>query len=149
MRIGGPLVDAAKVNYGFALSQLGVQLDHAGDLVGAERLYDMSIAIDPAENRLSNRALLYMRTGRTELAIDGYLEIVKMNPLNAQAHAACGTLCMQLARYEQAAGLLNRAVELAPGELDVRYNLGVAFLKLDHPHQALETFLALQVRNPH
>ena len=145
VRIGGPLDEGQRSNLGLALSQRGVALDHAGDAAGAESCYDRAIAIEPAENRLANRALLYMRTGRLELAVEGYSQVIDANPSNAQAHAACGTICMQLGRFEQAAPLLHRASELSAADLDVRYNLGVAFLKLDRPHEALEAFSKLKV----
>jgi tetratricopeptide (TPR) repeat protein len=112
------------------------------------RLYDASIAIEPAESRLSNRALLYLRTGRSELAVEGYRAVIRINPANSQAHTAAGTICLQLGRYADACELLERAVELNPSESDIRFNLGVSLLRSERAAEALLTFQDLRERDP-
>lgn len=85
-RVGGPLDDAQRSNFGLALSQRGVELDHAGEALKAEQLYDESIAIEPAENRVSNRALLYMVCA---VFIDGVVSQRQLLPIaNPSARAA-------------------------------------------------------------
>lgn len=66
--------------YSSVLSQKAVELDKQGDLVAAESLYDKAIETDASESKLFNRAYLYLRTDRADLAQTEFLKVTDINP---------------------------------------------------------------------
>ena len=110
--------------YALCLGQRGMQLDQSGDLVGADSFYTAAIGIAPTESTLFNRAFLRQRTGRMEEAIQGFKAVLAVNPQQAQAAAAAGTLLVQGGRYDEAIPLLGLAAQLTPNQADVNYNAG-------------------------
>lgn len=123
-----------------ALSQRAVELDKEGDLVKAEKYYDLAIEFEGTESRLFNRAFLYMRTGRTEKAIEGYKQVTQMAPQNFQARAALGTLLLQREDFSSAIPVLKEASALQPNAADITFNLGFAYLREDELDQAEAQF---------
>jgi tetratricopeptide (TPR) repeat protein len=123
-----------------ALSQRAVELDKEGDLVRAEKYYDQAIEFEGTESRLFNRAFLYMRTGRTDKAIEGYKQVTAMAPQNFQARAALGTLLLQRENFAEAIPVLKEASALQPGAADITFNLGFAYLREDELDQAEAQF---------
>lgn len=130
---GAGKVDGATVRklYGVALSQQAVAEDTAGNLEAAEELYSKAIAIDATHTRLFNRAFLFMRVGKLDDAVEGFRQVVEVQPDNTKARAALGTLLLQQGKYEMAIPHLQVAASASSGEdfVDVAYNLGFAQLK--------------------
>lgn len=86
--------------HAIALSQRAVELDKAGDAAGAESLYDRAIAIEATEARIFNRAFLFMRTGRTPDAIEGFRHVLRVNPEHYQVRAFPALLGCEFGRCE-------------------------------------------------
>jgi tetratricopeptide (TPR) repeat protein len=123
-----------------ALSQRAVELDKEGDLAKAEAYYNKAIDFEATESRLFNRAFLYMRTGRTDEAIEGYKAVAAMSPANFQARAALGTLLLQREAFADAIPALKEAEELNPSAADITFNLGFAYLRENRVDEAEAQF---------
>ena len=52
--------------------------------------------------------------------------LLDANPGNAEAHAELGVICMDMAKWQEAELVYRRALQLAPGAAELRYNLGNA-----------------------
>ena len=86
------------------------------------RLLNKAIGIEPTESRILQRALLYMRTDRRDLAVNGLKRVVAMAPGNAVALSTLGMLLLQAGgRAAEAASYLERAVAARPGSAETAY----------------------------
>ena len=105
-------------------------------------LLDVAVDIEPTESRLLQRALIYLRTGRAQLATSELRRVVSVAPGNAAALATLGSQLLQCGRAAEAVGYLQRAVDARPGCAEPAYNLGVALLQLHRASEALSAFRA-------
>lgn len=123
-----------------ALSSRAVELDKANDAKGAEEAFDRAISFDPNEVALFNRAYLYARTGREELAIVEFKRVAAMSPTNFPARSALGTLLLQRSNFPEAAAAFAEAEALDRSNTSVIYNLGAAYMQMDDDAKAEAQF---------
>jgi tetratricopeptide (TPR) repeat protein len=143
--------------YGVALSHLAVQQVSAGEFERAEETYTSCIAIEETETRVLNQAQLYLRTNRTQLALNGFARAAQIDKFSPQAHFAYGTLLLEQGDVRQGLSELTISRNLIEsskislkshehkGEMllwvsDLHYNLGYAELLTNEPVTAKQSF---------
>ncbi len=132
--------------YGSALAARAVELDKEGDYAAAEAMYSAALAQESTERRLFNRGFLHMRLGGSSgatKAIKDFRAALKLNPKQASACAALGTLLLQASEWAEAAAVLTTAAQQSPDNTDVLYNLGLAKHKLERNSEAVQHFKAV------
>ncbi|HHT9157957.1 MAG TPA: tetratricopeptide repeat protein [Candidatus Tripitaka californicus] len=93
-------------------------------------------------------ALFYQKSGETKKAEAQYQELLKENPMDAEAHNNLGSIYQELGYYEKAETEFRKAVLLRPDYLGAHNNLGVALYKKGNLDGALREFQALLEANP-
>lgn len=66
------------------------------------------------------------------------LQARKANPRDFRARHSLGVIYYQQRRYDLALAELEEAVALDPGRIDAQYHLGLTYLKLERPAEAVE-----------
>ena len=61
-----------------------------------------------------------MQTSTQETALKHYQQILLRNPKDIDAQIHCGNLCIELGRYEEAAGYFRRLLRIFKTNQDVR-----------------------------
>ena len=113
IRLGQP--DAALQ----VLSQ-GRQLGLAGPEVDALAARAASTATDPF-----TAAIAHHRAGRLAEAENGYRQVLKVDPMRADAHTNLGAVLFELGRIDEAAASYGRALEISPDCPDTLNNLAL------------------------
>ena len=80
------------------------------------------------------------RAGRTQEALDAFLEATLIDPDNAFAFFNLGTAAALLRRYQEAINALSRAVRINPDLLPAWNNLGAMYNLTNQPKEALTAF---------
>jgi len=80
--------------------------------------------------------------GHTQEAIDDYNQALRVAPGNYLAYKSLGIVYFPRGNYAQAKVYFQKAVDLAPQEVESRFYLGTCFLKLGEPRQAAVQFHA-------
>lgn len=93
-------------------------------------------------------ALFYQKSGETKKAEVQYQELLKENPMDAEAHNNLGSIYQELGYYEKAETEFRKAVLLRPDYLGAHNNLGVALYKKGNLDGALREFQSLLEANP-
>jgi len=88
-------------------------------------------------------AKLAYEAGRFEESLDYVLKSIQDNGQNAAAYNLKGVVLNQLARYAEAAGSFQAGLVLAPGDVNIRINLGIALLNSGEPSKARALFEAV------
>jgi tetratricopeptide (TPR) repeat protein len=81
--------------------------------------------------------------GRYEEALDYALESIRKNGRNAGAYNLKGVALNQLHRYAEAAGSFRAGLVLAPGDVNLQVNLGIALLNSGEAGKARAVFEAV------
>lgn len=105
-----------------------------------QALADPSISNDRRATLLNDRAVAYVRLGRTREALKDYNQAVELFPENAAAYNNRGNLLMALGFDDEALKDFNRAVALAPGYAAAYNNRAGALMRLGKTSQAVEDF---------
>lgn len=71
-------------------------------------------------NQLLKQAQQAELQGNNHAALDGYQQVLLQHPDELSLHAACGNLCVQLQRFEEAAGYFRRILSSDNKSLDAR-----------------------------
>ena len=123
---------------------LGNILAENQDLAGAVDAYKEGVEKDPKDPDIFyNLALSLLRQQKYEEAILYFskaIEVAGPGQTAVQSHAHLGHIYFSKGNNEMAADHLARAVKLAPDNGKYRYNLGVVYLRLKQPRQALSHF---------
>jgi Vault protein inter-alpha-trypsin domain/Carboxypeptidase regulatory-like domain len=91
---------------------LGEAMQHLGDSATAERAFGSLVEIAPARPEMLQRAgLLLMRAGASKLAETPLRRAVALRPDRANAHRNLALFLWQAKRYEEAARVLEQALE--------------------------------------
>ena len=90
--------------------------------------------------QLLQAAVSHHRAGRLREAQVAYQQALALDPNNADALGRLGSLALQVGRPDVAAGLLTRAVTIAPAFAPLRRELAGAFRVLGRWPQALEEY---------
>lgn len=80
--------------------------------------------------------------GRVQEAIDDYNQALRVVPGYSVAYKALGAIYFPRGNYAQAKVYFQKAADLDPHELEVRFYLGTCYLKLGEPRQAAAQFRA-------
>jgi superkiller protein 3 len=95
-------------------------------------------------------ARIYLSQKKVELALDEALKSIKINPRSAGAYNLKGVILNQLGRYAEAAGSFQAGLVLSPNDVNLRVNLGIAYINNNEPDKArpvLENVLP-QIQDP-
>jgi cytochrome c-type biogenesis protein CcmH/NrfG len=132
------------------LAKVLVAMGRAGEAVPH---LERAIALDDdgsAEARYL-RGMVEVQTGQAEAARQSFEAAVRRHPRHFAALNALGMLALRSDDIEQALGHFQQAVEAYAGSAATQANLGLAYLRLERPAEAvapLEAALALEPDNP-
>ena len=84
--------------------------------------------VDGNANACFGLAKLYLGQKKLPEALDYAQRDVAKNPKSAAAHNLLGVILNQMTKYAEAAASFENALRLAPGDLNVSINLGVAYI---------------------
>jgi hypothetical protein len=90
----------------------------------------------------------YVSRGWRQGALDLYDHMTRLCPDEEQAFYNYGTVALMLERYEEAAGVIERAIELQPDRVESHNNLGVARFNLGDLDGAEAAFREALRRDP-
>ncbi|GAB4431595.1 MAG: hypothetical protein Kow0031_12690 [Anaerolineae bacterium] len=156
--LAGPLATAqANPNSADAQFELGNALYQQGQMAPAIEAYKAAIELDPQYTAAyANLGVTYYQMQEFELAARQYEKALELNPNDGDVAYNLGALYLQqaLSAAEQPdTALLNQSVEqleqarqLSPELAEPYFTLGVAYLAMNQPAQAresFETFLSL------
>ena len=83
-------------------------------------------AQEPGPEQLFRDAQQAQQAGDNQLAAQKYQEVLKSHPEVVAAHANLGIALAAVGRYDEAVVENNAALELVPGNRDLRMNLALA-----------------------
>jgi len=114
---------------------------HLGNTAAAREAFRAAISDYPAFlPAYHNLALLLLREGRPEIALDVYKEAIRNNPDNPMAYYVAGNFLLKTGTaardFRDAAGYLGRAVFLRPRDSNARGALGMALMRLGKTRDA-------------
>jgi tetratricopeptide (TPR) repeat protein len=126
-----------------AHNNLGTVLGMKGQIEKAIRQFQESIRLKPdyayAHYNLGNALRM---TGQTNAAINQYLEAIRLNPDDAFSLNCVGCLWAERSEnLDQARAMIEKAVQLGPGNATFLGNLGWVLFKLNRPGEALDYLL--------
>ena len=131
-----------------ACNNLGLVLDHNGQVEAAITQYERALQIQPAyaetHNNLGNALC---RVGRVREAIAHYQQALELVPGLPQVHNNLGTALGQNGRLAEAMTQFQKALEINPDFAGAHSNLGYALLMTGKVEEALREFLkALEIK---
>jgi tetratricopeptide (TPR) repeat protein len=95
----------------------GVQLQQAGDVLGAIEAYENALELDPARvDARSNLGVAYVRLGRYDEAIEAYRKVLEAVPDQPQVRLNLALALYKAGRIPEAAQELEKLVAQAPHE---------------------------------
>ena len=97
---------------------------------------------------LLNLAVAQMGLGDSTAAEASYGQAAEANPGDHRPHYNRGNLYFNQKHYPAALAAYQRTVELAPDDLDARYNLAVTFLALEQVDKAFPILEQLATQDP-
>lgn len=100
------------------------------------------------QNRHLARAQEYFRKGQDEQAEIEYLNVLQLDPTNAQAMAGLGLVYFDEGRTSRVFAVLHRANELQPGNPAVLDKLATIYLNAGEPAQARTDAIAVLAKKP-
>lgn len=103
----------------------------------------------PLDAKLLSAGIEHHQAGRLAEAHEIYLRALAAEPANAVVHSLLGAVCINLRRYEEAAGYLTRALQLDPNNHAAHDNLGVLLAKQGRLAEAVDSFRRAARINPH
>ena len=97
----------------FRHHDIGANLLRQRHLEEAITEFDIAISLDPNfAVAYNNRGIAYKRLGQPERAMEDFNEVIRFDPLNAEAHALRAWLHTLLFEEAEAQGDMERALEL-------------------------------------
>jgi len=109
-----------------AQNDLGVLYLTDGDKAGALAHLSCALKLDPGNvDTTKNLAELYMELGRTEDAIQTFLDIVDRHPTDVEVLYWLSVACASQGLMEQAGRLFSRVLELEPGHAGAKKGLSL------------------------
>lgn len=112
-----------------------------GRLDAAIEDYTKAIGLDPAFfNARNNRGIAHGQAGRLAEAVDDFTAALRIDAKSSSAYLNRGYALLALDRPQEAIADFQSADALAPGNPVVRYNLGLAHMRLGNKHKAQDLF---------
>ncbi len=90
-----------------------------------------------------NVGLSHLREGRYDMAVDTIKQAIKSDPKNPFFHKGLGTAYAAMQKYPEAIAAYQRALELNPYYVDVRNDLGTAYMLSGKRDEGKKEFLTL------
>jgi protein O-GlcNAc transferase len=122
---------------------LGLSLVEINETERAEAALKRSLALDGAFDSAFYLGKLCYKAGRFEEALNYALQAIQKNGKNAGAYNLKGVTLNQLKRYAEAAGSFQAGLVLAPGDVNLQINLGIALLNSGEATKARGVFEAV------
>jgi Tfp pilus assembly protein PilF len=94
------------------------------------------------------RAVFYQKSGELRRAEREYMEIIKLDPMDAETHNNLGSIYQTWGDLEDAISEYRKAILLRPNYYKARNNLGVALYKKGNAQGALREFQVVVEANP-
>jgi len=115
---------------------LGLACFEAGDLGRAEAEFKQADAINEDALASFYLARIYLGQKKLDQALDEAQKSIRKNPRSAGAYNIKGVILNQLGRYAEAAGSFQAGLVLAPDDLNLKINLGIAYINSNEPDKA-------------
>jgi tetratricopeptide (TPR) repeat protein len=122
---------------------LGLSLVEIKELDRAEAALKKSFALDGAFDSAFYLGKLYTNEARYDEALDCALKAIQKNGKNAGAYNLKGVILNQLKRYAEAAGSFQAGLVLAPEDVTLQVNLGIALFNSGQATKARGVFEAV------
>jgi Flp pilus assembly protein TadD len=122
---------------------LGLAYAELKDMEKAEAALKRAYETNSGYDSAYHLGKLYYNAGRFEEALDYVLKSIQKNGKNAGAYNLKGVVLNQLSRYTEAAGSFQAGLVLAPGDINLQVNLGIALLNSGEPSKARAVFEAV------
>ena len=115
------------------------------DFDRAVSAYAARVEVNPNSAEAHRRlAEIYFLQGRDVEALAEFLATALLDPSEPRAFAGAGQVQLRMKRYAQAADALARAVALGSGDVETRYALGTAFIRLGREEEGKAQIAASQ-----
>jgi tetratricopeptide (TPR) repeat protein len=138
----GKAVDI-KPGHADAQRGLGLALVETNELERAEAALKKSLDLDGAFESAFYLGKLCYNAGRFDEALDYALQAIRKNGQNAGAYNLKGVTLNQLKRYAEAAGSFQAGLVLAPEDVNLQVNLGIALVNSGQAAKARGVFEAV------
>lgn len=122
---------------------LGLSLVEINETERAEAALKKSWALDGAFESAFYLGKLCYKAGRFDEALEYALKAIQKNGKNAGAYNLKGVTLNQLKRYAEAAGSFQAGLVLAPDDVNLQVNLGVALFNSGEAAKARSVFEAV------
>lgn len=126
--------DAIRIrpDYAEARNNLALALEDQGDVAGAIHELEKGLRLAAGVPSLAfNLGRLYAARDRLEDAVRAFDRAIAADPAMRKAHVARAEALLRLGRKEQAAEAYERALELKPGDAELRIELAGLYRELD------------------
>jgi predicted O-linked N-acetylglucosamine transferase (SPINDLY family) len=127
---------------------VALQCHRAGDLRGAESLYQQILLADPKHpDALHLLGVVALQLGRGEVAVEYIEQALQLRPDHAEAHSNLGNALESLGRLEEAAAAQRQALRFRPDLAEIHGNLGKILRRQGKIEDAIACYRhALQLR---
>ena len=122
---------------------LGLACVELGGTAKAEAALKKAFALNGASDTAFYLGKLCFNEKRNEEALDYALKSIRKDGKNSGAYNLKGVVLNQLGRYAEAAGSFQAGLVLAPGDINLQVNLGIALLNSGEPAKAKAVFEAV------
>ena len=124
-----------------AAFERGLAAHQIGDVVQAERFYDLVIASDRNHfDALHMLAILNAQRGNFENAARLFHDASKLRPDQASCHYNYGNVLVALGQYDRALACYDKALALTPTYVEAHFNRGNVLLRTGQPEDAVVSF---------
>ena len=124
------------------------EAEAAGDLAGAEKAYERSLALQEDGRVWERLGLVRHLQNKFAQAIPAFEKSIRLRPGAWASHLFLGIDYYRTNQFDRALPSLVRALELKPGEPEARYWLGVTYLALKRHLEGLEILEQLSTERP-
>lgn len=121
----------------------------AGELGIAQQLLRDVLNMAPETTMAREKLVgLYLRDGKTELAVEQLETLLSINPRNASTHYLLGSIATENQAYEEAISHYGKVIEIQPEFEPLYYEISGLHLNNRQPRQALEILTRARIRFP-
>jgi tetratricopeptide (TPR) repeat protein len=107
----------------------------------AEELYKKTLSIRPLfEQAIIDLGQLYQKQGKNAVAVELYRNFIKLNPQSLNVRLKLAGLLVTLKRSEEADKELQESLNLAKGNRNVSYTIGIFYMENNQFDRAAEIF---------
>lgn len=122
-------------------AMLGRLASSAADVEGSIAAFRRAVDVNPDDPILHEYlAGALLQQGRADEALAEFDAALRIDSKHARAHAGVGRIHLDAGRYEEAVTALRRAVDLLPNDVDARYALATALMRMGKTREAAGEF---------